>query len=97
MEVTPELIVAVTGLAGAAFGWYRSARKDRKDEHRSDLDVVLSAYQQLLQDESSTRDRTKKELEAAMLRALDCEEREKALSDRVELLEVEIRKLGGNV
>lgn len=93
MDITPGFIVAASGALIALLGWWREWRKDKRTEHRSDLDIVLSAYQQLLRDEASGRDRTKAELEEAMRRALDCEEREKALSDRVDLLDEEIKKL----
>lgn len=92
------LIVAVTGFVGAAvgfLGWYRERQKDRSTERRSDLDIVLSAYQELVNDEAGARDRTKKELGEAMKRALDCEERERILREEVDALDTRVRLLEG--
>lgn len=98
--MTPGMLVAVAAAVTAliaGLGWWRETRKDHTDTRRSDLDIVLSGYQQLLKDGDSLRSSTKKEVAAALSRALDCEEREEALKDRIDLLEAEVRRMGGHV
>lgn len=97
MTLDPALVTALAAVLAACLGWWRESRKDRSIERRSDMDVVLNGYQLLLKDQDAMRVTTKEEVATAMARALDCEEREQALNDRVGLLERAVRRLGGAI
>lgn len=91
---------AIPGFAAAliaGLGWWNERRKDRKAERRSDLDILLGGFERLLNTTDKHRTKAEQELAETFARARDCEEREKALDQRVFLLERELRRLGGNV
>lgn len=103
----PGFVALVAIVPTAVIGYFQLRRTARHDEQakqgaassarRDDLDILLGGYEQLLRDKERFQAFTKKELEEAIQRALECEEHEEALKDRVDLLEREVRRLGGNV
>lgn len=100
-------LVAIAALLGAIvgfLGWWRETRKDKSQEQRderqdrrSDLDVVLTAYQELVNDEAEGRNRTKAELAETLKRAIECEEREKGHLKLIENLQVRVAALEGAI
>lgn len=92
------IIAAIPGilLAIVAFlGWGRERKKDTDTGRRSDLDILFSAYHQLVDDTSRQLTDRDQRLADALKRSLECEERERVLEKDMKQMRIRLDALEG--